>query len=204
MCRLASKFRLKRFGLPTTPTLGDGVSARWTVLAAGHIEGQWSPVCALSYAARIGNFHIDFCSFADADPTQWHLYDSSVRAAVTTLLEKYRWCKNAVKEQTSFREGFTFSTTSIPHDLREKSLTPLTADYVQCKVPFSRQDEPHLPCLPAALANITAGDDIDFATAVIDSVSPDGEFSTRFSNLRQLSAWLRHSRQAFQVHGRVP
>jgi hypothetical protein len=107
------------------------------------------------------------------------------------------------QKQTSFPEGFTFSTTSIPHDLREKSLTPLTADYVQYRVPFSRQDEPHLPCLPAALANITAGEDIDFATAVIDSVSPDGEFSTIFSNLRQLSAWLRHSRQEFPIHGRI-
>jgi hypothetical protein len=34
------------------------------------------PVCAFSYAARIGNSHIDLYSFSDADPAQWELYDS--------------------------------------------------------------------------------------------------------------------------------
>jgi hypothetical protein len=45
------------------PEKGDVGSARWSVLAAGHVELEWSPVCGLSYAARIGNSHIDFSSF---------------------------------------------------------------------------------------------------------------------------------------------
>jgi hypothetical protein len=194
----------ERIRLVYNPQTGNMGSARWSVMAAGHVELEWSPICALSYTARIGNSEIDFSSFADADPNQWQLYDSSVKAAATTLWEKYRWCKKNVEDQSSFPSGLSFSTTSLPHGLRDKSLTPVISDHVQYRVPFSRQDEPQLPCVPAALANITAGEDIAFATALLDAVSPGGASSTRFTNLREITDWLRHARQEFPEHGRIP
>jgi hypothetical protein len=109
-------------------------------MAAGHVVLEWSPVCALSYAARIGNYHIDFSSFSDADPAQWVLYDSSVKASASTLWGKYRLCKKTIEEQPSFPGGHAFATTSLPHGLRDKTLTPLIADYIKCRVHFSRQD----------------------------------------------------------------
>jgi hypothetical protein len=72
------------------------------------------------------------------------------------------------------------------------------------RVQFSRQDEPHIPCVPAALANITAGEDIAFATAMLNATDPGGDIDKRFTNLRESSDWLRYSSQAFPEHGRVP
>jgi hypothetical protein len=109
-----------------------------------------------------------------------------------------------IEDQPSFPGGHAFATTSLPHGLRDKSLTPLIADYVQYRVQFSRQDDPQLPCLPAALANITAGEDIAFATAMLNATDQGGDTDKRFTNLRELSDWLRDSRQAFPEHGQVP
>jgi hypothetical protein len=52
--------RIRLFYNPQTGKVG---SARWCVMAAGHVELEYSSICALFYTARIGNSHIDFLHF---------------------------------------------------------------------------------------------------------------------------------------------
>jgi hypothetical protein len=127
-----------------------------------------------------------------------------VKYAAIILWEKYRWCKRNVEYQSSYPGESSFSKNSLPHGLRDKSLTTVISDYVQYRVLFYRQDEPQLPCVPASLTNITAAEDIVFATALLDALSPSGNSSTRFTNLREITDWLRHARQEFLEHGRIP
>jgi hypothetical protein len=53
----------ERIRLTYDPKNCEEGSAWWSIMAAGHVELEWSPACALSYAARIGNYHIDFPPF---------------------------------------------------------------------------------------------------------------------------------------------
>jgi hypothetical protein len=108
-----------------------------------------------------------------------------------------------VEDQYSFPCVPFFSTTPLLHVLRDKSLTPDVLDEVQYRVPFSRQDEPQLSCVPAALANSTAGEYIIFAAALLDALSPGSASSMRFANLHEIPDFLRHARQKFPYDGRI-